>query len=515
MPFAQLHYPFEHTAEFAATFPADFIVEYVAQTRGWFYTLHVLAAALFEQPAFRHAVCHGVLLGTDGRKMSKRLRNYPDPLDVVAEHGSDALRVALLSSPVVRGVDIRFNEEAVRDAARRVIVPLWNAFHYFTTYAVLDGFEPRGVSDGASPLDRYLLHETERLRQSIEAAMTVYDFAAAYDAIEGFVDTLSGWYLRLSRSKAWGSGQSAGKRAFYETLHASLDAATRLSAPFMPFVADALYHALGSHHSVHLADWPAARPEWSDEGLAGEMRSVRQIVGLARGIRERLGIRHRHPLRAMYLAGVDGAAVANHDELLRQEVNVKHVGRLATPERYVQTTVRLNTPVLGKRLKARLKGLQQAIAAGNYLVHADGMLHAQGIELTPDEYSYRRDVINPAAPVATAGPVVVLLDTAADERLRLEGDARDLNRAIQDLRKRAGLAYADRIVVAVDGANAESIVKEHGPWLMEQALAVALTAHLQSPDAVASATLSGGEAQVAIRRVATGSSSQVRSSRDA
>ena len=160
MPFAQLHYPFERGPEFDATFPADFIVEYVAQTRGWFYTLHVLAAALFQSHAFRHAVCHGVVLGSDGRKMSKRLRNYPDPMEIVSAHGSDALRVALLSSPVIRGVDVRFDEEAVRDAARRFIIPLWNTFHYFTTYARLDRFEPAGSSNGASALDRYLLHET-------------------------------------------------------------------------------------------------------------------------------------------------------------------------------------------------------------------------------------------------------------------------------------------------------------------------------------------------------------------
>ncbi len=199
MPFAHVHYPFEQESEFAATFPADFIVEYVAQTRGWFYTLHVLAAALFDTPAFKNAVCHGVLLGADGRKMSKRLKNYPDPMDLVAQYGSDPLRIALLSSPVVRGSDIRFNQDAIRDAARRFVIPLWNTFHYFTAYAALDEFEPRGRLDALSPLDRYLLHETEQLRLSVEGAMERYDFGAAYDAIEAFIETLSGWYLRGGR----------------------------------------------------------------------------------------------------------------------------------------------------------------------------------------------------------------------------------------------------------------------------------------------------------------------------
>jgi isoleucyl-tRNA synthetase len=501
MPFAQLHYPFEQESEFAATFPADFIVEYVAQTRGWFYTLHVLAAALFQQHAFRHAVCHGVLLGTDGRKMSKRLRNYPDPLDVVAQHGSDALRVALLSSPVVRGLDIRFHEEAVRDAARRFIVPLWNTFHYFTTYAALDAFEPSGQVDAPSPLDRYLLHETEQLRQSIEFAMAQYDFGAAYDAIEAFIETLSGWYLRLSRAKAWGSGCSPAKLACYEVLQLSLDATARLLAPFMPFVADALYQALGSGQSVHLADWPDACPHWSDDRLAVEMRNVRRLVRLARGIRERLGIRHRHPLHALHIAGVDAAVIATHGELLRQEVNVKCVEVLPDPERYVKTTLRLNTPVLGKRLKGGLQVIQRAIAASDYVINSDGTLFSQGMMLAPSEYFYHREAVDQNAPVAAEGTLVVLLDPTRDEALRLEGDARDLNRSIQDLRKRARLGYADRIIVSVNGSGLDPLLAEFGPWLMEQTLAIALTANLAEPDAAGTATLSTGNAHVAIGRV--------------
>jgi isoleucyl-tRNA synthetase len=501
MPFAQLHYPFEHESQFAAAFPADFIVEYVAQTRGWFYTLHVLATALFQQQAFRHAVCHGVLLGTDGRKMSKRLRNYPDPLDVVDQHGSDALRIALLSSPVVRGVDIRFHDDAVRDAARRFILPLWNTFHYFTTYAALDGFEPSGQVDSPSPLDRYLLHETEQLRRSIESAMAQYDFGAAYDAIETFIETLSGWYLRLSRSKAWGSGYSPAKVACYEVLHLSLDSTARLLAPFMPFVAEALYQALGSEQSVHLADWPDARPHWTDDRLAAEMRDVRTIVRLARGIRERLGIRHRHPLHALQIAGVDAAVVVTHGDLLKQEVNVKRVELLANPERHVKTTLRLNTPVLGKRLKGRLQVLQRAIAAGDYAINADETLLCEGMTLTAGDYFCHREAIDAKSPVAAEGALVVRLDSTRDEGLRLEGDARDLNRTIQDLRKRARLGYADRIILSVNGPGLDAVLAEFGPWLMEQALAAVLTTNLCEPDAAGTATLSTGDAHVAIGRV--------------
>jgi isoleucyl-tRNA synthetase len=499
MPFAQVHYPFEQQSDFGATFPADFIVEYVAQTRGWFYTLHVLAAALFDTHAFRNAVCHGVMLGADGRKMSKRLKNYPDPMDLVAQHGSDALRIALLSSPVVRGIDIRFNEDAVRDAARRFVIPLWNAFHYFTSYAALDEFEPCGRFDALSPLDRYLLHETEQLRLSVEIAMERYDFGAAYDAIESFIETLSGWYLRLSRSKGWSSGISPAKAACYEVLHLSLETTARVVAPFMPFVAEALYQSLGSRHSVHLADWPAARAEWNDESLAAEMRAVRTIVRLARSIRERLRVKHRHPLPALYVGGVDSSALTAHADLLRQEVNVKHVEVLSEPDRYVTKTLRLNTPDLGKRLKRRLPALQRAVAAGDYVIHPDGTLRAGDVVLHPGEYSYRMDVADQREAVAAEGNVVVLLDVARDDSLRMEGDARDLNRVIQDLRKRARLRYSDRIVVSIGGSGLEPLLAAFGPWLMEQALAVALTTtQLDDFIGAGSARLRSGSAHAAI-----------------
>jgi isoleucyl-tRNA synthetase len=316
-----------------------------------------------------------------------------------------------------------------------------------------------------------------------------------------FIDTLSGWYLRLSRSRVWGSGDSPAKRACYEVLHLSLDLAARLMAPFMPFVADALYRALGSRQSVHLADWPDARPQWRDDQLAVEMESVRKVVKLARSIRERLGIKHRHPLPTLQVAGIDAAVIANHGELLKQELNVKSLDVLPCPERYVKTTLRLNTPVLGKRLKGGLQELQRAIAASDYVINADGTLYSRGMVLAPAEYSYRREAADQKAPVAAEGTLVVLLDPTRDERLILEADARDLNRTIQDLRKRARLGYADRIVLSLNGSGLDRLLTEFGPWLMEQSLAVALATDLPEPDASETATLSTGSARVAIGRV--------------
>lgn len=498
MPFAHLHYPFENEAALDATLPADFIVEYVAQTRGWFYTLHVMAAALFGRRAFSNAVCHGVVLGTDGRKMSKRLMNYPDPMAVVDAHGSDALRIALLSSSVVRGADVTFHEASVRDAARRLIIPLWNAVHYFTTYASADGFEPTGRAAARSALDRYLLHETERLRVSVEEAMGRYDFVAAYEAIETFIEMLSGWYLRLSRSLAWRHDTCDAKTACYETLHAVLDVVTRVIGPFMPFVAEALRRSIGETLSVHLTDWPAPRPEWCDEGVAGEMATVRTVVRLARSVRERRRIKHRHPLPALFVSGVSESTLAAHADLLLHEVNVKRIEVLTRPDRYVSRSLRLRTGDLGKRLKQRLPHVQRAVASGEFDIRADGALVAGDDVIGPTEYEHRVVLIDPMMPVAAEGTCVVLLDIEPDAALRLEADARDLNRIIQDLRKTAGLSYAERIILAFVGdAHVDAVIDGCGDWLREQTLAVEV-GRAPLPAALIAETAMLGESPVRI-----------------
>ncbi|MGZ8831348.1 MAG: isoleucine--tRNA ligase, partial [Thermoanaerobaculia bacterium] len=256
MPYAQVHYPFEAKEAFEQSFPGDFIVEYKAQTRGWFYTLVVLAGALFDKPPFRNVVCHGVILGHDGRKMSKRLQNYPDPTELVEQHGSDGLRIALLSSSVAKGEDIRFASEAVRDAVRRFCIPLWNSLHYFTSYARIDGFVPTGRLGELSRLDQYLLHETETLRSTLEERMENYDFAGAYAGIEEYITLLSTWYIRLTKPRLWREGEDADKNTAYEVLYASLGSATQLVAPFIPFFAESAWEVLGGSESVHLQDWP-------------------------------------------------------------------------------------------------------------------------------------------------------------------------------------------------------------------------------------------------------------------
>src|SRR5262249_53970858 len=234
MPFASLHAPFENEAAFRASFPGDFVAEYVAQTRGWFYTMLVLSTALFDQPPFRNAVCHGVMLGEDGRKMGKRLRNYTDPMQLVGEHGSDALRVALLTSGVASGADVRFSAASVRDAVRRLHLPWWNTLHLVTTYAASDGYAPGAHLAPESGFDRALWSETEQLRADVERAMTELDFARAYEVLEDFVTTLSTWYLRLAKPALWRDGLDDRKRAAYDALVAALVQLALVAAPFVP-----------------------------------------------------------------------------------------------------------------------------------------------------------------------------------------------------------------------------------------------------------------------------------------
>ncbi len=504
MPYAQVHYPFEHKQEFEATFPGDFIVEYIAQTRGWFYTLVVLAAALFDERPFKDVVCHGVILAEDGRKMSKRLKNYPDPMELVEKHGSDALRIALLSSAVLRGADVRFSGDSVRDAVRRFNIPLWNSLHYFTAYARIDGFQPTPGFSFPSPtrLDRYLLSETERLRAGLEEAMARYDFAASYDLIEEFITMLSTWYIRLNKMRLWRQGMDEDKRHAYEALYLALSTLAKAAAPFLPFLMESVHGALGGEGSVHLADWPAPTP-WRDEAISDEMRALRTVVRLARSIREEHKIKHRHPLLSVAIAGLPDAVIRENEALLREELNVKEVAAIAHPEEVVKPVVKLDYGRLGKRLRGDVKKVQAAVDAGQYAI-ADGKLAAAGHLLDPEDYTFRYVARGEGKGVAAEEKLVVVLDLASTPELVAEGQMRDLNRGVQDLRKKADLAYADRIVLSVVGSPAlAAVVHAHARWLAEQALAVEVReAPLPDPLAVEEIEVGDEKVTIALARAA-------------
>jgi isoleucyl-tRNA synthetase len=491
MPFAQAHYPFSGRSDF----PGDFIVEYVSQTRGWFYTLHVLSTALFGEPPFRDAVCHGVILGEDGRKMSKRLGNYPDPMLLVAEHGSDALRVALLSSGVVSGGDAKFSASSVRDAVRRVHLPLWNALHLVTAYAASDGWSPEPPR-APGRLERALLAEVELLRDDVERAMVAYDFERAYGVVEAFVTTLSTWYLRLAKPALWRAGLDDAKREAYAALYTALADFAVIAAPFLPFLAEAVHEALGGSESVHLADWPSPRAERRDDALVAEMRALREVVRLARRVREQAGVKHRQPLR---VAWVSRALAPDDVALLAGELNVKEVRTLADVDAVVRRELVLDYGRLGKRLRERVKAVGAAVKAGDVRELPDGRVEAAGEVLDADEVS-RRYVARPGTAAAAAGDLVVALDLAVDAALAREALARELSRCVQDLRKRAKLAYGDpiRLSVVGDGDELDASLREHEAWLREQCIATSLV-RAPLPGALATQLdLGGTSVEVAI-----------------
>ena len=503
MPYAQLHYPFSGAQDFDAAFPADFIVEYVAQTRGWFYTLVVLSTALFDKAPFTNVICHGVILAEDGRKMSKRLKNYPDPMALVEKHGSDALRIALLSSAVVRGSDIRFSEQPVRDAVRRYCLPLWNCLHFFTAYASIDDFEPQGIGDGLSRLDKYLLSETDALRVGLEACMAEYNLANAYDLLLNYVNTLSGWYVRLVRQQLWRDGMNDQKRAVLEVLYASLTMFAKCLAPFMPFFSEALYRGLGHPESVHLADWPQSESSWRDDQLNADMRGLRTAVRLARRIREDHNIKHRHPLPTVSIAGLSDRVVSDNLELLQEELNVKEVKTLASTEGLVERRIKLNYANLGRRLRGDVKKVRAAVESGDYqLNHDANQLSAAGYEFESSDFEIGYQTSDEGVGVATDQGVVVMLDLHQPPELVAEGHVRDLNRVLQDLRKEGGLHYTDRIELAIEASDTLwQHIANHRSWLAKQLLATNIRdSALPSPQQQKQVSIAGETITVSLSR---------------
>ena len=473
MPEGQIHYPFEKKAWFDSHFPADFIVEGIDQTRGWFYSLHVLGVALHGKPAYKHCLATGLLMAESGVKLSKKLKNYPDPYEVLDTIGSDTLRWFLLSSPAVKAGQAYVNEREITKATRKAVLPLWNAYYFFCLYANAEGLKAEMISTSTDVLDRYILAKLRRLSEVVKKAMLAYDMNTAYAESSEFLDILNNWYIRRSRARFW---DGTDVQAF-NTLYTVLVYLTQIMASLMPMLTEFIYRGLTGCESVHLTDYPDLSSIPFDTDLIAEMDLVRMISSTAKSMREEHKLRNRLPLASMTIAGKKATQLASFKEVLKDEVNVKEVILTDDIAAVATTFLYLKTPLIGKRLGRFMGAIMAAHKANIWQLQSDGTLSIADQILLPEEFELRlvlkEGLDGQPLPDNTA---VIQLDTTVYPELEREGIARDFVRLVQTRRKESGLDILDTIHIRYQTSSAlvKSALEEHRAYILEQVLGLDL-----------------------------------------
>ena len=471
MPFAQKHYPFENKERFDDQSPADFIVEYSGQSRGWFYTLHVLATALFDRPAFKKVVAHGIVLGDDGLKMSKSKGNYPNVNEVFDRDGSDAMRWFLMSSPILRGGNLIVTEQGIREGVRQALLPMWNAYSFLKLYSATPA---RIATDSTDILDRYILAKLHNLVANVTDALDDTDIARACDEVRWFCDVLTNWYVRRSRQRFW-EGDEAHPEAF-NTLYTVLEALTRVTAPLLPMLSEVIWRGLTGERSVHLADFPVADDFPADNDLVTAMDSMRGVCSATNSIRKAHKLRNRLPLPKLTVAMADSQQLATFADIIRSEVNVKELSLTDDVDSIGTFEVVVNAKIAGPRLGKDVQKAIKAVKAGNYERTDHGTVIADGVELQPDEFTERLVAADPTATAQIDGvDGLVLLDTHVTEELEAEGWVADVIRGLQDARKLMDLEVSDRITVTLGvPAEKEQWALRHADTIAGEVLATSL-----------------------------------------
>ncbi|WP_336631192.1 MULTISPECIES: isoleucine--tRNA ligase [unclassified Microbacterium] len=459
MPYAQVHYPFENQEWFDAHAPADFIVEYIGQTRGWFYVMHVLSVALFGRPAFSGVACHGIVLGSDGQKMSKSLRNYPDVSEVFDRDGSDAMRWFLMASSVLRGGNLVVTEEGIRAGVREFLLPLWNTWYFFATYANAAGgpdgagYQARRRTDSTDVLDRYILALTGDLVRDVAADLEALDSTTAAARLRDFAEALTNWYIRRSRDRFWvGVSDDPTSTEAFDTLYTVLETLTRVAAPLLPLVSERVWQGLTGGRSVHLEDWPDASEFPASPEIRTAMDAVREVSSVANALRKKEGKRVRLPLPALTVAVADAASLEQFEDIVRDELNVKEVRLIelgeGLAEQYgISQRLAVNARAAGPRLGKQVQHVIAGARAGLWEV-VDGTVVVDGVALEEGEYDLTLEaggVADGTAIALLSDGGFLLLDTTTTPELEAEGLARDVIRAVQDTRKAAGFEVSDRI----------------------------------------------------------------------
>ena len=485
MPYAQVHYPFENKERFEQHFPADFICEGLDQTRGWFYTLVILGAALFDRPAFKNVVVNGLVLAEDGRKMSKSLRNYTDPVEVINKFGADALRFFLVNSAVVRAEDLRYSDKGVKEVLKTLILPLWNAYSFFVTYANIDKIDVKGApEDPQNPLDRWILSVTESLVAGVTENLDSYNIQKVNVLLLDFIDTLNNWYVRRSRRRFWKSESDLDKQQAYQTLYTVLMKFVKLACPVIPFITDEIYRNLRTAdmpESVHLCDFPVCDSSLIDKELEEKMAVTRKAVSLGRALRSAHSIKTRQPLKTAYLVTRDPKekVILNEmKDIIAEELNVKEICLKENEEELVEYSCKANFRALGSILGKDMKAGAAVISAftaeqiitllngGSITIEANG----KNFDITSETV-----IVNRAEKgnlkVMNEGSLTIGLDSEITEELKQEGIIRDIIRNVQNLRKESGFEVTDRISLNIDGCDeVRKAVDAFGDYLFAETL---------------------------------------------
>ncbi|MCU1598927.1 MAG: isoleucine-tRNA ligase [Glaciihabitans sp.] len=501
MPFAQVHYPFENAEFFEEHNPADFIVEYIGQTRGWFYMLHVLSTALFDRPAFNNVISHGIVLGSDGQKMSKSLRNYPDVTEVFERDGADAMRWFLMSSSVIRGGNLVVTEEGIRGGVREFLLPLWSTYYFFTLYAnsaSSDGYTATWRTDSRNVLDQYLLAKTGQLITEVTRDLENLDSPLAAAKLRDFADVLTNWYVRRSRDRFW----SGTDNDAFDTLYTVLETVTRVAAPLIPLVAEEIWQGLTGGRSVHLEDWPLAELFPANDTLVAAMDVVREVASAGLGLRKAKNLRVRLPLARLTVVTPSPAGLTAFGDILRDELNVKAVDFVEFADSSLETygiTRRLsvNARAAGPRIGKQVQAVIQAARAGDWESVGEGVV-VGGVELVPGEFELELHAASESTAIAfLSGGGFVLLDTETTPELEAEGLARDVIRSIQDTRKAADFQVSDRIMLEIRGdSDADvSALSRFNDTIGTETLSVATTISFAEDPATDAAMNTGAGSQ--------------------
>jgi isoleucyl-tRNA synthetase len=493
MPWAQLHYPFENQELFEAGFPAEYIAEGLDQTRGWFYTLLVLSTALYDKPSFKNVIVNGIVMAEDGKKMSKRLQNYTPPDILMEEYGADALRLYLINSGLVKAEEQRFADSGVKDMVRRALLPWYNAFRFFQTYADADGWRSAGQAPESMDniTDQWVLSRLQSLVTNVTEEMAGYRLYNVVPALFEFIEELTNWYIRLNRTRFWAEGESADKNAAYETLYHTLRDLTLCMAPFAPFLAEYIYQQLLPYapageeqpRSVHLCRYPVARESLIQPALEAAVARMQNIILLGRQKRNQVKIKTKTPLGCLTIIHRDQDmldGIARLADYIRAELNVKQLRYSTDEASYIRLFAKPNAPLLGKRLGkefGRFRKLIEGLDSTQLdTLQETGSLVIEGERFDAEDILVFREAREGTEALSNRF-VSIDLDCSLDDALVREGLAREVVSRIQKTRKDMGLNVSDRIVVLLRAdAELARAIEEHLDYIRGETLAVGLKA---------------------------------------